>query len=125
SSINAQLVNEDYQLKDVLNWNRGSHSIKAGFEVFKKRYLNRGYFQTMRVFNFTGGITGNASVDYLLGKPATAQVAMPLTEQGGVQTQFNQFIQDDWRVNSRLTLNLGLRYDVALPWAHPQNYWAT
>jgi outer membrane receptor protein involved in Fe transport len=125
SSINAQLENEDYQLKDVLNWNRGRHSVKAGFEAFRKRYLNRGYFQTMGVFNFTGAITGNSVADYLLGKPATANAAMPLTEQGGVQNSFNEFIQDDWRVTPRLTLNLGLRYELALPWYQPQNFWAT
>src|ERR1700694_5229279 len=32
SSINAQLENEDYQLKDVLNWTRGHHSVKGGFD---------------------------------------------------------------------------------------------
>jgi outer membrane receptor protein involved in Fe transport len=125
SSINAQLINEDYQLKDILNWNHGRHSVKGGFEVFRKRYVNRSYFQTMGVFNFTGAITGNAVADYLLGKPATANAAMPLTEQGGVQTSFNEFIQDDWKINSRLTLNLGLRYELSLPWVQPQNYWAT
>jgi hypothetical protein len=36
SSVNAQLENEDYQLKDTLNWNRGRHSIKCGFEVFRR-----------------------------------------------------------------------------------------
>jgi outer membrane receptor protein involved in Fe transport len=125
SSINAQLENEDYQLKDILNWNRGRHSVKGGFEVFRKRYLNRGYYQTMGVFNFTGAITGNASADYLLGKPATFTTAMPLTEQSGLQTSFNEFVQDDWRVSSRFTLNLGLRYELPLPWVQPQNYWAT
>ncbi len=125
SSIQAQLVNETQQLKDILNWNHGRHSFKFGFEVFRKRYLNRGYYQSMGVFDFNGEITGNSAVDFLLGRPSTAQVAMPLTEQGGVQTTFSQFIQDDWRVNSRLTLSLGLRYEVPLPWVHPQNYWAT
>ncbi|MGI8745649.1 MAG: TonB-dependent receptor [Bryobacteraceae bacterium] len=125
SSVNAQLENEDYQLKDNLNWNRGRHSVKAGFEVFRRRYLNRSYFLTMGVFNFTGAITGNPAADFLLGKPASDTVATPVTEQGGVQTSFNQFVQDDWRVNSRLTLNLGLRYELPLPWYQPQNYWAT
>jgi outer membrane receptor protein involved in Fe transport len=125
SSINAQLENEDYQLKDILNWNHGKHSIKGGFEVFRKRYLNRSYFQTMGVFNFTGAITTNAIADFLLGKPATENVAFPLTEQGGVQDSFNEFIQDDWRVTPRLTLNLGLRYELPLPWFQPQNFWAT
>ena len=126
SSVNAQLENEDYQLNDIVNWTRGRHSLKGGFEIFRRRYLNRSYFLTMGVFNFTGTtITGNAVADFLLGLPASANAAAPLTEQGGVQTSFNEFIRDDWRVNSRLTLNLGLRYELPLPWYQPQNYWAT
>jgi hypothetical protein len=125
SSINAQLENEDYQLEDILNWTRSRHSVRSGFEIFRRRYLNRSYFQTMGVFNFTNAITGSAVADFLVGKPATANAAMPLTEQGGVQTSFNEFVQDDWRVSPRLTLNLGLRYGLPLPWVQPQNYWAT
>jgi hypothetical protein len=125
SSVNAQLENEDYQVKDTLHWTRGTHSVTAGFEAIRRRYLNRSYYFTMGSFSFTGAITGNAQADFLLGKPATETVAMPLTEQGGVQTSFNEFVQDDWRINSRLTLNLGLRYELPLPWVQPQNYWAT
>ncbi len=125
SSVNAQLENEDYQLNDIFNWTHGRHSVKAGFEVFRRRYLNRSYFLTMGQFNFTGQITGNPVADFLLGKPATESMAAPLTEQGGVQTSFNEFVQDDWRVTPRLTLNLGLRYELPLPWYQPQNYWST
>jgi outer membrane receptor protein involved in Fe transport len=125
SSINAQLVNEDYQLKDTLHWTHGSHTVTAGFETFRRRYLNRSYYFTMGSFNFTGAITGNAQADFLLGRPATETVAFPLTEQGGIQTSFNEFIQDDWHVSRRLTLNFGLRYELPLPWIQPQNYWST
>jgi len=125
SSVNAQLENEDYQLKDTLHWTHGNHTVTAGFEAFRRRYLNRSYYFTMGAFSFTGAITGNAQADFLLGKPATETVAFPLTEQGGVQTSFNEFVQDDWHVSRRLTLNLGLRYELPLPWIQPQNYWAT
>jgi outer membrane receptor protein involved in Fe transport len=125
SSVNAQLENEDYQIKDTFHWVHGKHSVTAGFEAFRRRYLNRSYYFTMGSFSFTGAITGNAQADFLIGKPATATVAFPLTEQGGVQDSFNQFVQDDWRVTRRLTLNLGLRYELPLPWFQPQNYWST
>jgi hypothetical protein len=58
SSINAQLENEDYQLKDTLHWSRGKHTVTAGFEAFRRRYVNRSYYFTMGSFNFTGVITG-------------------------------------------------------------------
>jgi hypothetical protein len=125
SSINAQLANEDYQVKDTIHWTRGRHAIAGGFEAFRRRYLNRGYFLTMGSFNFSGVITGNAQADFLLGKAATESVAFPLTEQGGVQTSYNEFVQDDWHVSKRLTLNLGLRYELPRPWIQPQNYWST
>jgi hypothetical protein len=125
SSEDQVQVNEDYQVNDIFNWAKGCHSIKVGFEAFRRRYLNRSYFQNMGIFNFTGAITSNAAADFLLGKIATASVAMPLLEQSGFQANFNEFVQDDWRVNPRLTLNLGLRYELPLPWYQPQNYWAT
>jgi outer membrane receptor protein involved in Fe transport len=125
SSVNAQLENEDYQIKDTLHWVHGNHSVTVGFDAIRRRYLNRSYYFTMGSFSFTGAITGNAQADFLLGKPATATVAFPLTEQGGIQDSFNEFVQDDWRVTKRLTLNLGLRYELPLPWFQPQNYWST
>ena len=125
SSVNAQLANEYHQLKDTLHWTRGSHSVSGGFEAMRRRYLNRSYFQTMGVFDFSGAITGLAQADFLIGRPATVTVSTPVTEQGGVQMSFNQFIQDDWRVSRRVTLSLGLRYELALPWVQPKNFWAT
>ena len=87
SSINAQLANEDYQFKDIMQLESRPALHEGRFRTLRKRYLNRSYFQTMGVFNFTGGLPATPPADFLIGKPATANVAMPLTEQGGVQTQ--------------------------------------
>jgi outer membrane receptor protein involved in Fe transport len=124
SSVYAQIVNEDYQLNDTLSWIKGHHSIKAGFEAFRRRYINHTY-KSMGTFNFTGSITSNAAADFLLGKPATANVLVPELLGDSAQVSFAGFVQDDWRVNSRLTLNFGLRYELPLPWVEPNNYWAT
>jgi len=125
SGGDAIQVNESFQFSDHVNWSRGPHTVKAGFELLKLRYLNRGSFRTMGEFTFDGAVTGNAVADFVLGKPAQMVIASPLLEQAGLQTNTFYFLQDDWRVHPRLTLNLGLRYELALPWVHPQDLWGT
>jgi hypothetical protein len=52
-------------------------------------------------------------------------VASPVLEQSGLQTNHYFFLQDDWRIHPRLTLNLGLRYELPLNWVHPADWWGT
>jgi hypothetical protein len=52
-------------------------------------------------------------------------VASPVLEQAGLQTNHYFFVQDDWRIHPRLTINLGLRYELPLNWVHPANWWGT
>jgi hypothetical protein len=125
SSIDAAIVNETKQLSDNLSWTKGRHTVKAGFEVMRLRYLNRTYTLSMGDFQFTGAITNNSAADFLIGKPQTASIGSPVLEQGGVQWNFYQYVQDDWRISKRLTLNIGLRYELPMPWVHPNNYWGT
>ncbi len=125
SSTDATLANENKQLNESVSWTRGRHTVRGGFEMLRLRYLNRGYWNSMGDFQFNGAITGNPMADFLLGKPARATVGSPVLEQGGIQSNFYQYVQDDWRVGRRLTLNLGLRYELPLPWVHPNNYWGT
>ncbi|MEK7751740.1 MAG: carboxypeptidase regulatory-like domain-containing protein, partial [Acidobacteriota bacterium] len=85
SGADAITVNESLQFDDNVNWTKGSHTVKAGFQLLKLRYLNRGSFQTMGTFTFSGYATSNAAADFVLGKAESMTVASPLLEQAGLQ----------------------------------------
>ncbi|HWB87513.1 MAG TPA: TonB-dependent receptor [Bryobacteraceae bacterium] len=98
----------------------GNHVLKAGFDFSRGYKTNEvasppyGRFQTKSDYNnasSTTSATGDAFADYLLGLPSSTDVT--IGPAGGFlsKTNFDFYLQDDWKVNSRLTLNLGIRYD--------------
>jgi len=111
-----------YRLADTVTWIKGRHTIKIGADANR---LMVGYDQGSNqngVFNFTGTFTGDSFADYLLGIPLSATGGLgSLGNFGGVAkysigNQYDAFVQDDWKVTERLTLNLGLRYELFQQW---------
>ena len=125
TSGDATIVNQAWNVSDDISWVTNGHSVKAGAELLMLRYLNRSASMTQGAFPFTGEITGDSAADFVLGAMPWMQVASPLLEQAGSQTNSYYFVQDDWRIHPRLTLNLGLRYELAMPWVHPNDFWGT
>ena len=73
----------------------------------------------------SGQISGYSASDFVLGRASTLVVARPELEQSGLQSNLFTYFQDDWRISKRLTLNLGIRYELALPWVQPDDLWST
>jgi hypothetical protein len=106
--------------RDTLSLNRGNHSFKLGAEVSYESIVHDTLLDNYGVFSFNGSKTGNAYADFLLGLPATMTQDAPVrkTDSGWY---LSLFAQDDWRVHTRLTLNLGLRYDLQFPLTDPDD----
>jgi len=135
SAAPALLVNQHIGLTDSISWVHGAHTIKAGFEYLRLQYLNRSFFQTQGGFTFSGiftqgtlngkAVAGNSAADFLLGLAQTLSISTPALEQGGIENGTYCYVQDDWRLSRNFTVNLGVRYELALPWYQPNNWWGS
>ncbi len=114
-------------LKDNLVYTLGRHTLKTG--VFYLNYEDHSifnYYDAQGFFTFSGGgpvTTHNALADMFLGRIGSYVEGTPydynkgvalggVGEEYGRWKQFEPYFQDDWKVNRRLTLNLGVRYTV-------------
>jgi Carboxypeptidase regulatory-like domain/TonB dependent receptor-like, beta-barrel len=94
----------------------GNHSIKFGFEFLRTIYDNNNYNHA------SGKIKFKNLQNFLLGIPKNGSIFLGDANIFVRQNSFAGFIQDDWRVKPRITLNLGLRYQYTQPPVERNNY---
>jgi Carboxypeptidase regulatory-like domain len=104
-----------YSIRDVFSWNKGNHSVKLGGEVTLNKDIQDVLLNNYGVFTFSAGnASGNAFADFLLGIPSGLTQDAPVTGYTN-SWYYALFLQDDFRVTPKLTLNLGLRWDTQTP----------
>ncbi|MCI0337506.1 MAG: TonB-dependent receptor [Acidobacteria bacterium] len=115
----------DHQLIYNLSWTLSSHNLNFG-AMYKRVQFNPLVPSNKRgQFSFTGTFTNNAFGDFLLGLPGSAQGGVGSTAVYLRGNEWHGYVQDNWKVSKRLTLNLGLRYEYASPLSEKYNRWAT
>lgn len=100
-----------FQIIDAVSYTTGSHSLKFGADLNFDRIFN--FFPGL----FTGQYTFNTYALFASNTPASFTQNFAGAGTSGAEThpdmnEYGFFVQDDWRVTPRLTLNLGLRYDL-------------
>ncbi len=117
--------NHTFQLMDNLSIIRGRHSIKMGGEVRRDRYNQFGNQKATGEFLFDGqatfnpasrGTTGFIFADFMLGETSSAARVVAMANGMLRRSSYYAYIQDDWKVTSKLTVNVGLRYENPRPW---------
>jgi hypothetical protein len=117
-------ITNNYSLSGTLTKIVGAHTMKMGADIRRIHFIQQNSGDilqfnfddswTRRIWNQAEASAGDSYASFLLGLPGGGQSFYPLFPfYRNWYSAF--FFQDDWKVNRRLTLNIGLRYDVNIP----------
>jgi hypothetical protein len=112
-----------YQIGNHVSFIKGAHTVKTGVEVYRISMQRAGANQAQGAINFGANESGLDFASFLLGLPNNT-----LSPEGEPQTfpratRIGAYVNDDWKVSKRLTVNLGLRWDyIGVP-SDDQGLW--
>ena len=108
-------ISDNFQIIDNLTWTRGRHTFKYGGDIRNLRARSDLGFTTGNNygdFAFGPTFTGYGFADFLLGVPAQSAIAVVSRDNDGQAWHYKFYAQDTWRATSRLTVDLGVRYEL-------------
>lgn len=121
-------IQNRYQFADELTWKLGNHTLSFGGEFIRVQFNGDWVVGNNGIYAFDGTATsqyvngvrsssdqGNAFADLELGYPVTGNALTGVSAGAFREYDVAGYVQDDWKVTPRLTLNLGLRYDYNNP----------
>jgi hypothetical protein len=121
------------QIVDKLSWVHGKHTLAFGGEYNRQNFNQVGNQFSRGVFTFQATATTNpanasggyAFADFLLGKLFVSTNAAAVADAKFKRNVFHAFIDDTWKVTPKLTLSLGLRYELTPPFTNTKGDYFT
>jgi hypothetical protein len=126
-------VHQPSGLTDAVTWIKGRHTLKMGAQLYQNQFWYISSPNRSGDYQFNGEITGgvagrnnpiNALADFLLGAVKTANIPVPQIPVNRYNYNLGLFVNDDWKVTQKLTLNLGLRYEFETKQAVKNNIYS-
>jgi hypothetical protein len=117
-----QFYDDTYQYDDDVSWQHGRHSFTFGVEARLQEFNLNILTNTSGEFGFNSGPTSISSdsnsgfgyATFFLGAATSGYIALP-EELGWRVKYYAGFVQDDWKLSPKLTVNLGFRYEIPTP----------
>ena len=128
-------LDQTYTISDTVAWNRGKHNWRFGGDYRRILQSFRSAKNANGTFVFTGFATGDYSggstqaaantgydlADFLIGMPQQTSLQSGTDSYDFRANSYDLFVQDDWRMRSSLTLNIGVRYEYNGPYTEAHN----
>jgi hypothetical protein len=129
-------LDQTYTISETLSWYRGKHNWRFGGDYRRMLQSFRSAKNAEGTFTFTGfetsqfvpgsavpvGDTGYDFADFLLGVPQQTTLQSGTNSYDFRANSFDLFVQDDWRILPKLSLNLGFRYEYNGPYTEASNH---
>lgn len=103
-----------FSWSDDFSWIRGVHNLQFGMDALFTLQTADNYSRTQGMFTFSGTFSSVALTDFLVGRPASFQQDSPAPSDVHGR-HFAWYVQDDIKVNRRLSVTLGLRHELPRP----------
>lgn len=114
------------EVQEHLSWYKGRHNAKFGFSLLRSEFDD--FSAGGNLFgnvSFSSRFTGHPYANFLLGIPTTASRDFPPVQIARNRWSYDFFASDDFKLNPKLTLNIGVRYELHLNWRENSNRLAT
>ncbi len=108
----------------TITWVKGKHVIRAGADAAFGQVNNYRPTNANGQFKFLGNWTSNSFADMVLGYADSTSLTPTSSPQYVRSKTYSAFVQDDFKLSSRLTLNLGLRYELTIPSSELRGRWS-